>query len=97
MDTDDDKFLLVFTFKVCQVGQNVHAIDAAVGPEIEQHHLAAQVLPGEWLVNVQPAIVPIQAGGIEPLREGALSGVLLFGCRGRCFSFRFLGQETRYQ
>ena len=32
----------VFMFEVSKVGQNMHAVDAAIGPKIEDHNLAAQ-------------------------------------------------------
>ena len=36
-------FVGIGLFELFQLRQDVHAVDAAVGPEIEQHELAAQV------------------------------------------------------
>ena len=44
---DDDQLVRVFVFEVLQVGQHVHAVDAAVGPEVDQHDLAAQILDAD--------------------------------------------------
>lgn len=32
----------------------MHAVDAAIGPEVEQHHLALEILEVDRLVGVEP-------------------------------------------
>ena len=43
VDTDYHQILGISLFKFLQFGQDVHAIDAAVGPKIEQHEFSAQI------------------------------------------------------
>ena len=52
MHTDDHQFLGILLFQGGQVGNDMHAIDAAIGPEVEQDHLAAQVGETQRLVGV---------------------------------------------
>jgi hypothetical protein len=59
MHADDDQFVGVLRFQFFQVGDNVHTVDAAIRPEVEQHDFAAQVTERERLVGIQP----FQRGG----------------------------------
>src|ERR1700677_5016008 len=43
MNANNYKFILIFFLELGQIGQDVMAIDAAKGPEIEQDNLAAQL------------------------------------------------------
>ena len=43
VDADHDQLVAVFPLEIRQVRHQVQAVDAAVGPEVEQHHLAAQL------------------------------------------------------
>src|SRR5437016_798747 len=43
----------------------MHAIDAAVGPEIKQHHLATQIDKAQWLISVQPLHTLRKSGGTD--------------------------------
>src|SRR5262249_4953974 len=37
-----------------QISEDVHAVDAAVGPEVEEDDLAAQLANAEWALGVEP-------------------------------------------
>ena len=43
VNTDDDEFLGKFVFQFLQFRKNVKAVDAAIGPEVQQHEFAFQV------------------------------------------------------
>ena len=43
MDADHDQFIAVRLLQVLQLGEDVHAVDAAVGPEIQEHEFSAEV------------------------------------------------------
>ena len=43
VDADDHQLVLVLLLELGQVGQDVVAVDAAVGPEVEQDDLAPQL------------------------------------------------------
>ena len=52
--------------EVLEVGQDVHAVDAAVGPEVEQHDLALELLrEAQRPVGVEPGETRIQFGGVD--------------------------------
>ena len=46
--------LRVLLLELLQVGQDVHAVDAAVGPEVEQDELALQIRLGKRSASVEP-------------------------------------------
>ena len=50
MDTDHDQLSGIFGLEPLQVGNDVHAIDAAIGPEIEHDDLAAVLGETEFRV-----------------------------------------------
>ena len=55
VDAEDDQRLLRETLlDAPQHGDDVHAVDAAVGPEVEDDDLTAQLSHGEPAVGVQP-------------------------------------------
>ena len=62
--------------QLLQLGQDVHAVDAAVGPEVEQHELAAEVGEGERLGGIDPFDAAGDFGGVEPAGIGVFR---LFG------------------
>ncbi len=42
VDADDDQLVRILFLELLQIGNDVDAVDAAVSPEIQQHHLASQ-------------------------------------------------------
>jgi hypothetical protein len=54
VDADDDELARVLLLEPLEVGDDVQAVDAAVGPEVEQHDLAAQLRERERAVGVEP-------------------------------------------
>src|SRR6266850_2069306 len=42
VDADDDQLVRILFLELLQIGNDVNAVDAAVGPEVEQHNLASQ-------------------------------------------------------
>ena len=53
---DDDRIVLVFLLQEFQVRHDVHAVDAAVGPEIEDNHLPFEILDGDRFFGIEPAV-----------------------------------------
>ena len=62
VDADHDQLVLVFLLELGEVGQDVVAVDAAVGPEVEQDDLAAELLHADRPGRVEPAEASRQAG-----------------------------------
>ncbi len=50
--SDDDQLFRELLFELLQLRQDMHAVDAAIGPEIENHELATQVTQAERLGGV---------------------------------------------
>ncbi|GBF31625.1 hypothetical protein MnTg04_01588 [bacterium MnTg04] len=44
MHADDNQLLSVFLLQAFQIGDDMQAVDTAIGPEIQQYHLAAEFL-----------------------------------------------------
>jgi hypothetical protein len=65
VDADDYQRVGVFAFQPLQVGQDVHAVDATVSPEVEQHDLAAQFAQAEWAFRVEPLQAFREVGSID--------------------------------
>ena len=62
VDAEDDQRLLRETLlDAPQHGDDVHAVDAAVGPEVEEDDLTAQLSHGEPAVGVQPLELGIRS------------------------------------
>ena len=60
VDADDHQLVLVLLLELGQVGQDVVAVDAAVGPEVEQDDLALEL--GELdRARIDPADAPLEA------------------------------------
>ena len=49
MHSDHNQLVRVLFFEVLEFRQNVHAVDTAVRPEIEQHHFSPQIFHTERL------------------------------------------------
>jgi len=54
MHADDGEFRGVLVLQALQVGEDVHAVDAAGGPEIQDHDLAAQAGERKGPLDIQP-------------------------------------------
>src|SRR5262249_55930951 len=54
MHADNDKLLGIFCFELLQIGNDVHAVDAAIGPEIQKYDLASQFSQRNWFLCVEP-------------------------------------------
>lgn len=76
MDSDDDEFVGVFFFEVFEIGEDVHAVDAAVGPEVEEDDFAFEFIEGEFFGGVKP----FGSFDVEEVsREGEFTGARVFG------------------
>jgi hypothetical protein len=74
VDSDDDDLLGKGLLDPPQGGQDVHAVDAAEGPEIEDDELAAQRRQGERRVDVEPGEAGlVEIGGADDAGHGLLS------------------------
>jgi hypothetical protein len=62
---DDHELFRVLGFELLQVGDHVDAVDAAVSPEVEQHHLAPQVAQAERAVRVEPFDIRREIRGVN--------------------------------
>ena len=58
-NADDYQFLWIFVFQFFQVRNDVHAVDAAICPEIQQHDFAAKPRQRNRLIGIEP---PCAAG-----------------------------------
>lgn len=54
MDTDDDEFIRVLGFEAFKIGDDMDAVDASVGPELEQDDLAPEVAQSDRFRRVDP-------------------------------------------
>ncbi|SMP00021.1 hypothetical protein SAMN06265221_1562 [Paracoccus laeviglucosivorans] len=71
VDADHDQSLiLVFLGPGPDIGDGAQAVDAGIGPEIDQHDLALQLL-GRQRVRVQPADCPIAMDGPRKPNQSA--------------------------
>ena len=71
MHADDDQFVRVFLFELLQLRNDVHAVDAAISPEVEQYDFAAQLADRDRPLGVQP----LQAFG----KIGRINFAFIFG------------------
>jgi hypothetical protein len=62
MHTDDDERVAIFLLEPAQLGDDVHAVDATVGPEVEQDDFAAQLFQRQRPRDVQPVNGPVSSG-----------------------------------
>ena len=69
MDPDHDQFVRKRPLQLFQLRQDVHAVDAAIGPEIEQDEFALQVGLRQR-GSVQPRDVLRELRNLQPTREG---------------------------
>ena len=75
MHPDDDELVGELGLETFQVRDDVDAIDAAVSPEVEQHHFAFEVGEGDRFGGIQP----IEPGREFGRRVGAGEGSNRFG------------------
>ena len=54
MHANHDQFIRILLFEVREVRQNVHAVDAAERPEVDQHDLTSQILDRNRTGRIQP-------------------------------------------
>ena len=54
MDADNHKMIRVFMFQFFQILKDMDAVDAAISPEIEDHHLSLKFLQGKRPWNIEP-------------------------------------------
>src|SRR5207237_8865803 len=66
------RIVLVPLLQIAQYREDVHAVDAAIRPKIEQDQLPAQVADGERPVDVQPGGRPCQVGCMDALAHALL-------------------------
>ena len=69
VDADHDDFVGIGLLELLQLGQDVHAVDAAVGPEIEQDELAAQLLEVDRPGRVDPLDAAVERRGPPGFRK----------------------------
>ena len=81
VDADDDEFLGVLLLERAQLVEDVEAVDAAEGPEVQQDDLAAQVRQGQLLAaGVHPPAADEFGGAdLDVMRRGLR---LRRGCAG---------------
>jgi hypothetical protein len=73
MHADDDDVIGIRLFQLFEFRQHVHAVDAAVGPEIEDDEFAAKVFQFDWRRRVEPF-----GAALQRRRRGAV-GKWIFG------------------
>ena len=78
VDADDDELVRILLFQLLEVGQDVHAVDAAVRPEIEQHDPPAQFARARAVSVLSQPSPPFSSGARTRLRKGdwAITGLL---------------------
>jgi hypothetical protein len=54
MNANHDELVGESVLKPFKLGQNVHAVDAAIRPEIEQHKSAAELCQAKWPCHIDP-------------------------------------------
>jgi hypothetical protein len=83
VDADDDEGVAVLRFEGSELVEDVEAIDAAEGPEVNDHDFAAQALEVEPLAaGVEPAAAFEPGGAHAGLGAGLVRGLRSRGARG---------------
>jgi hypothetical protein len=77
---DHERPVSVLLLQVLEVGQHVHAVDATVGPEVQQHDLPGQFVDAQGAVDVKPLGRPGEIRG--PHRR--VAAPLSLGPKHRC-------------
>jgi hypothetical protein len=54
VDTDHHELIRILRFKSLEIGNDVHAVNAAVSPEVEQNNFPLQCCEGQWAIGIQP-------------------------------------------
>jgi len=62
VNADDDELVGILSFQLLQVGQYVHAVDAAVGPEIEKDNFPANIGEPDGMIGIKPAQGAVELG-----------------------------------
>jgi hypothetical protein len=52
----DERLVLVLFLQILEIGEHVHAVDAAIRPEIEQNDMAFEVFDCDGLSCVEPPV-----------------------------------------
>lgn len=78
VDANHHQVLGVGLFELFQLGEDVHAVDAAVRPEVQEHELPVQVLQFDRPVGVEPSQIPWKLRDTQPLTEWQPRHILLF-------------------
>ena len=60
VNADYHDFIGIGVFQFLEFWQDVHAVDAAIGPEIQQDKFAPQVAQLDWTGGVQPLFAAFQ-------------------------------------
>ena len=81
---NDDQLVRILLFEILQVGQDMNAVDAAVGPEVDQDDLSPQILQRDFAGRVEPRFSAIKAGSREAVRKRILQR-LAIGADDRVF------------
>ena len=71
VDADHDQVAGILVLEVLQIGEDVHTVDAAIAPEVEQYDLAMQVAELDRAGDIEPAGAAVEKviRKLEPLRE----------------------------
>ena len=73
MHANDNDDAGIAGFDLGEIGQRVDAVNAAQGPEVEQHDAAAKIGELDRLVGVEPIGAALQVGGGRTLlRDGSV-------------------------
>ena len=70
MDADHDQFVGVSLFELFEFRQDVHAIDAAEGPKVDEHELAPQVAERDRAGGVDPLEIAVQRRCLDAAGKG---------------------------
>src|SRR5262249_23858028 len=65
MHADDHELVGLLRLKLLQIGDDVHAVDAAIRPEIEQHDFAAQVTQADRFFRIEPFHARREIGSVD--------------------------------
>jgi hypothetical protein len=79
MHADHDQLLGVLLLQFLQVGNDVHAVDAAEGPEVQKNQLAAQIVQRQRPVRVQPPQMRRKTGSARVPFELSLHHLVISG------------------
>ena len=89
MDPDDPQLPSVLILQFPQLRKYVHAVDSTIGPKIQEHHLAKQVLKFQRLLCVQPFHTRRKFGAVSlpAYRRGLMGTSPFFAAAGYTIPF----------